>query len=79
MLYALFFDELYSINDFLSHSQVVVILNEGAMLIHSCKILCEHTRRKFSFSGLDSYDSHFINYLGFLWSLHRRGKQFEKE
>lgn len=62
-------------NCILALSQVIVILNEGAMLNHSCKILCEHTRKKTpSFSGLDSNDSRFINYLGFLWILHRRGK-----
>lgn len=62
-------------NCILALSQVIVILNEGAMLTHSCKILCEHTRKKNpSFSGLDSNDSRFINYLGFLWILHRRGK-----
>lgn len=52
----------------------MAILNEGAVTIHGCKILGECTRRKLSFSGLDSYDSHFTNYLGFLWILCRRGK-----
>lgn len=47
----------------------MAILNEGAVTI-----LGESTRRKLSFSGLDSYDSHFTNYLGFLWILCRRGK-----
>lgn len=54
--------------------QVMIILNEGAMAIHRCQILGEHTGKKLSFSCMDSYDSRFTNYLDFLWILCRRGK-----
>jgi hypothetical protein len=70
----LFIDQSYIINNHLGLFQVVIILNEGAMAIHRCKILGEHTGRKLSISGMDSYDSHFTNYLDFLWILCIRGK-----
>ena len=53
----IFIDQLSIVNNRVGLFQAVIILDEGAVAVHRCKILGEHAGRTLRFSGTDSYET----------------------